>query len=71
MTDKKRSSSKKMKDLENEKLEIANELGIPCCDFNKTEFLKELKSRKNNFLVFGSFMLVGEFLKDFNGFKKK
>lgn len=27
MTDKKRSSSKKMKDLENEKLEIANELG--------------------------------------------
>ena len=50
---------------------IANELGIPCCDFNKTEFLKELKSRKNNFLVFGSFMLVGEFLKEFNEFKKK
>lgn len=50
---------------------IANELGIPCCDFNKTEFLKELKSRQNNFLVFGSFMLVSEFLKDFNGFTKK
>ncbi|MDY4446044.1 bifunctional folylpolyglutamate synthase/dihydrofolate synthase, partial [Campylobacter sp.] len=50
---------------------IANELGIPCCDFNKTEFLKELKSRKNNFLVFGSFVLVGEFLKEFNEFKKK
>ena len=27
MTDKKRPSSKKMKDLENEKLEIASELG--------------------------------------------
>lgn len=50
---------------------IADELGIPCCEFSKNEFLKELKSRKNNFLVFGSFMLVGEFLKDFNGFTKK
>ena len=28
MTDKKRSSTKKMKDLENEKLEIADELGV-------------------------------------------
>ena len=39
--------------------------------YNIEEFLKELKSRKNNFLVFGSFVLVGEFLKEFNEFKKK
>ena len=29
------------------------------------------KGISNNFLVFGSFMLVGEFLKEFNEFKKK
>ncbi len=28
MTDKKRPSTKKMKDLQNEKLELANELGV-------------------------------------------
>lgn len=50
---------------------IANELGIACSSFDKKEFLKKLKSRQNNFLVFGSFMLIDEFLKDFNGFKKK
>ena len=47
--------------------QIAKSLKIPFGNFNKDEFYKD---KKSTYLVFGSFMLVSEFLKDFYGFKK-
>lgn len=46
---------------------IAKSLNIPFSAFSKSEFYKD---KKSTYLVFGSFMLVSEFLKDFYGSKK-
>ena len=58
MTDKKRSSTKKMKDLENEKLEIADELGVrhandvevnvKIASQNEAEFSKKTRTKQHN-----------------------
>lgn len=49
---------------------IANELGIPCLDFDFSLFQRELKKAQNSknsvILVFGSFMLVSSFLKEWH-----
>lgn len=58
MTDKKRPSTKKMKDYENEKLEIANELGtihvddvqvnVKIASQNEAKFSKKTRTKQHN-----------------------
>lgn len=58
MTDKKRPSTKKMKDYENEKLEIANELGtihvddvqvnVKIASQNEAKFNKKTRTKQHN-----------------------
>lgn len=58
MTDKKRPSTRKMKDYENEKLEIANELGtnhvndpqvnVKIAAKGEAEFSKKTRTKHNN-----------------------
>ena len=58
MTDKKRPSSKKMKDLENEKLEIASELGtidandvevnVKVASQGEAKFAKKTRTKQHN-----------------------
>ena len=58
MTDKKRPSSKKMKDLENEKLEIASELGtidandvevnVKVASQSEAKFDKKTRTKQHN-----------------------
>ena len=58
MTDKKRPSTKKMKDLENEKLEISDELGtghandvevnVKIASQNEAEFSKKTRTKHHN-----------------------
>ena len=60
MTDKKRPSSKKMKDLENEKLEIANELGtidandvevsVKVASQGEAKFAKKTRTKQHNLI---------------------